>query len=183
MGGVLALGDPRPHAHHLPQRPEGDPLTVGGRAALLPVDGRSQTVHVFEELPGQPALADSGETGHRHQSDPLLPHGGVEQLLEKTQFLLPADKGWLGSLRSPDTSALCHHALSPPDRDGLRLAFECEWVKCGEGDRPAGGSHRRLAHQHTARAGSRLQARRGVHEVPGDHPLAGRAHGHRGVAR
>ena len=78
LGGILTLGDPRPHANHLPERPEGDPLTVGRGAALLPVDGGGQTVHVFEELPRETALADPGETGHRHQSDTLLSNGGVE---------------------------------------------------------------------------------------------------------
>ena len=95
---VQILGDPRPHAHHLPERPEGDPLTVGGGAALLPVNGLGEAVDVFEELPGEPALADPSEPCHRDESDSLLPAVAWRSSLRSRNSSSRPTKG--GSARS-----------------------------------------------------------------------------------
>ena len=54
-----SLSAGRPAADHLAQRPEGDALAVGGRAAAVPVDVLDHAVDVLLELPRQAALADA----------------------------------------------------------------------------------------------------------------------------
>ena len=76
VGDVLARPWPRPRSRVVasssvsrrPQRPrtispsaqKRDPLAVGRRAAVVPLDGLDEAVDVLEELPGQAALADAG---------------------------------------------------------------------------------------------------------------------------
>ena len=53
------LGQARPPADHLAERPERDALAVGRRAAAVPVDVLDDAVDVLLELPGEAALADA----------------------------------------------------------------------------------------------------------------------------
>ena len=64
-GLVIGLGQPAAGADHLAQGPEGDPLAVGGAAAVVPPDVVHQPVEVLEEFPGEAALADPRRTDHR----------------------------------------------------------------------------------------------------------------------
>ena len=76
---VLAFGDARPAADHLAQRPVGDTLAVGRRAALVPVVElrTGEPVKVLLELPDQPALADAGLPGDGHHAQFALALGRV----------------------------------------------------------------------------------------------------------
>ena len=86
-------------ADHLAQRPEADPLAVGGRAAVVPPDVLDQAVDVLEELPGEAGLADARRPDDRDQPGPALAGGGVEQLLEQAQLVVAADERRLQRLR------------------------------------------------------------------------------------
>src|SRR6185503_17555697 len=64
-----------PGAHHLSQRPEGDPLAVGRAPPVMPPDVLNQPIEVLEEFPCQPALPDPRRTDDRYQSGPPLATG------------------------------------------------------------------------------------------------------------
>ena len=70
---VVRLGQPGPPADHLAERPERDPLAVGGRATVVPPRPRHDPVEVLLELPGEPALADAARPDDRDVADPPLP--------------------------------------------------------------------------------------------------------------
>jgi hypothetical protein len=52
--GLLVLGDPGAHPHHVRQRPVGDALPVGETAAPMPVRRLRDPVEILVELPRQP---------------------------------------------------------------------------------------------------------------------------------
>ena len=150
---VVGLGQPGPPPDHLAQRPERDPLAVRRRAAAMPVDRLADPVDVLLELPGQPALADPARAGDRDEPGPAVPAGRRDQVLEQAQLLVPADERRLGQVGPAPTPALGHDAQRPIGGDRRRLALERLVAGLLEGDRRAGGAHRRLADEDRARAG------------------------------
>ena len=88
VGSSSLSRQPAALADHLAQRPEGDALAVGRRAAAVPVDGLDEAVDV---LRGTPTRAGSCRCRPgpmtRHDAQALLAAGGVEQVLEQAQLL------------------------------------------------------------------------------------------------
>ena len=168
-GGVLGFVDGGAHPHHLAERPERDALPVGGGAALVPVDGLGEAVHVLQELPGQTALADAGDARHRHEARPLLSRGGVEQVLDESKLLVPTDERGFQALRSSDALALGHDPKRPPGLDRLLLALQVERSDLGEGDSARGGPPSGLVDEHCARRGNALDPRGRVDGVTEHH--------------
>ena len=71
LGGV-GLEDPGLGVHHFPERPVGHPLAVRQRPALAPGDEVRVALDSLEELPYEPALADSRDPHQRDQLHRLL---------------------------------------------------------------------------------------------------------------
>ena len=166
---------PRAAAHHLAERPEGDALAVGGTAALVPVDVLGQPVDVLPQLPHQARLADPGDAGHVHQPRPPLPTGGVQQLLDQAQLLVPADERRLRAPPAPGATALADDTDRAPGRHRLLLALQRQRLDRHERDRPGRRPVGALADEHGARLGGGLQPRRGVDQVAGHQRLVDRA--------
>ena len=74
------------------------------------------------------------------------------------------------------------HPHRAPQLHRLGLALELVRARVLVDDRRRGRALGRLADQHRARLGHRLDPRRGVDEVAGHHPLAARADGDGGLA-
>ena len=98
-GGLVVLGDPAAHAHHVGERPVRDAVAVGEAAAAMPVDDLLDPVEVLVELPGEARLADAGDAGHRHELRTLLVGGRVEELLDLPELAVAADERRLEALR------------------------------------------------------------------------------------
>ena len=113
---VVVLGEAGPPAHHLAERPERDPVTVGRRSAAVPVDGLGDAVDVLLELPDQPALADAPRPGDRHEPHAPLPAGGVELFLQQAELVVAADErrleriGRAAGRRAAATTRTARHA-------------------------------------------------------------------------
>ncbi len=186
--GRIRLGDPRPPADHLPERPERQALAVRRRSALVPVDQLDEPVDVLLELPGQPALADPGDPQDRHEPGTPVAGRGVEQLLEQAQLVLASDERGLETGRPAEPAAARDHSRGPPGRNRQLLAPQWLVAQRLVDDRRFRRPHGRLAHEDRARRRDRLEPRCGVHEVAGHHPLAvgcerhGRLAGHHRAA-
>ena len=144
----------------------------------MPVDVLEQAVDVLEELPGEPALADAGLAGDRHEPGASLAGGRVEEVLEQAELVVATDERRLEALRAgPRRRAWPRRASArhAGDRGGLAL----EQLLAGrlEGDGAGCGPVGRLADQDHARRRHRLEAAGGVDEVAGDHALADGAEG------
>ncbi len=168
---VVCLSQSAPAADHLAQRPEADALAVGRRAPAVPPDGVDEAIDVLEELPGQPTLADAGRTDDRDEPDALLAARGVEEVLEQAELLVAADEGRLEPLAAVASADLGHDPQRAPGRDRAGLALEQLLAGLFEGDGRRCRPMRRLADQDGARRCDRLQSRRGIDEVAGDHAL------------
>ena len=103
-----------------------------------------------------------------------------KHVLDLPQLAVAADERRLEArpLQRPLSSR--DDAQRPPERHGLGLALELERAGVGVGDRSLGRAPGRLADEHGAGLGGRLDARGGVDEVAGDHALVG---AHRGSPR
>ena len=173
--GWLVLGDAAAHAHHLGQRPVGDAFAVGEAAAAVPEDVRREAVDVLLELPGEPRLADAGDAAHEHELRAPLLGAGMEELLHEPKLAVAADERRLQPRRAQRTAGPGHDPQRPPQLHRLGLALELVHAGVLVGDRRLGRALRRLADEHGARLGGRLDARGGVDGVAGDHALRARA--------
>ena len=170
--GIVRLGDPRPAADDLGQRPVADAVAVGGRPALVPEDRLDDAVEILLELPGEPALADAGLPDDRHQAGLAFAFRGVEMVLERAQLLVAPDEWRLDRLAAPGTTATRHDGQGLPAGDGRGLALERLLADRLERDRTRRRSVGRLADEDRARDRDRLEPRGRVDEVAGDHPLS-----------
>ena len=170
-GGVVALGDAGALADHLAERPERQPLAVGGRAAAMPVDVGGDAVDVLLELPGEAGLADPGDPDDGGQAGAPVAGGGVEEVLEQLELLVAADERRLDAAAAARPAAPGDDADRPPRRHGRRLAAEQLLAGGLEDDRVARRAVGRLPDEHHAGRSGRLETRRGVDEVAGDHAL------------
>lgn len=125
-GRCLVLRDPASHPHHVRQRPVRNPLAVSKAAAAMPQGRPRQPVHVLEELPPQPRLADSGDPGHRHEIRPPLFRRGVEQLLQQPQLTVAPHERCLQPLCLQRASPSGDNSQSAPQRHQPRLALQLE---------------------------------------------------------
>ena len=161
-GRVLVLEDLRTTAHHLGERPVGDPVAVGEAAAAVPPDVRRQAVDVLLELPGEAGLADPGDADDRDEPGARLVGGGVEEVLDEPQLRGTADERRLESRRAALAATLRRDAERLPEVDGLALALELVLSGVAERDRGLGCAARRLAHEHRAGLRAALWTREAV---------------------
>ena len=170
--GVLAFRDLRAHANHLRKRPERDALAVGEAPSAVPPDVLGETVDVLEELPAQARLADAGDADDGHEVRPSLRRGGVEELLDEPELSVPSHERRLQTRRLERSTPPRRDPQRLPGSDRLGLPLELVLSGGAVRDRRLGRPPRRLPHEHRARLGRRLNARRSVDEVTGDHALA-----------
>ena len=168
----LVLRDPRPHPHHLGQRPEGDALAVGEAAAAVPPDDVGEAVDVLLELPREPRLADAGDADDRGERRPPVVARGVEEVLDEAELAVAPDERRLERARPSLAAAIGDDTERAPEMGGFGLALELVLAGVLVGDGRLGCALRGLADEHRARLGRRLDARRGVDEVARDHALA-----------
>ena len=121
---------PRPHPHHLAERPEGDALPVGGGAALVPVDGLGQAVDV---LAGTPRRAGSCRCRGRRSPRRGAPVARASvacrrSLMSRSSSSRPT-KGGSRRFGAPDTLALGDDPERPPGLDGLLLALQVKGAR------------------------------------------------------
>ena len=137
----------------------------------MPVRQLRDPVEVLVELPREPRLADAGDAGDRDEV--RLAAGGalVEEILDAAQLAVAADERRLEPLRLERAARARHDAQRPPERHRLVLALQRVRAGVLVDDRLLGRAPRRLADEHGAGLGGRLDPRRRVDEVAGDHPL------------
>ena len=179
---VVALEQSAALADHLAERPERHALAVGRRAALVPERPAGQAVGVLGELPGEPALADAGFPGDRHEPSPTVAARGVEGVADEAELDIATDERRLETLRPADAPDLGHDPQRAIRGQRLGLALELQVASRLEGDRAGGGAARALPDQDRAGRGRRLEATGRVHQVTGDQPLVGRTDGDRSLA-
>src|SRR5947207_12414156 len=105
----------------------------------MPPDGLRETVDVFQELPGEPALADARRTDDRYQPSALLRGRRVEEVLEESQLDVAADEWRLECLGAIAPTHLGDDSQRTPRRDRGRLSlerlfagfFECDGARRG----------------------------------------------------
>ena len=90
----------------------------------MPTNASSNGVEVFLELPRQPALADAGNAGNRHEPHAPFASRGVEHVLQQPELPVSADERRLQSLRPVATAELGHDAQRAPCGDGCRFALQ-----------------------------------------------------------
>ena len=134
--------------HHLAQGPEGDAVAIGRAATGMPPDAVQQAVQVLEELPGQTRLADAARADDAHQARPPLPAGGLEEVLELAELLVPTDERCLERVAPVLAAPLGDHPDGPPCMDRSVLALELVLAGVLEDDGARRRSLGRLADQH-----------------------------------
>ncbi len=167
----VVLENAGPPTHHLPKRPEGHALAVGGRPALMPEEGVCQTVEMLLELPNQAALADTRHALNRDEVSPPIPHGGLEQVTEKLELCDPADEGRLQASGPACASTHSHHIEGPPHGDTLGLTLQLELALVLVDDCVVRGMAGGLVDQHGPRFGRGLQAGGSIDQVTGHHAM------------
>ena len=182
IGHGLVLGDSAAHPHHVGERPVGDALAVGQAATAMPVHGRGEPVEVLVELPGEARLADPRDARHRHEVGAALVRRPMEEVLDLAQLAIAPDERRLQALGLERAAQAGDDTPRPPERRQPILALERVGAGVLEHDRPLRGAPRRLTDEHLPGLGGGLHPRGRVHEVAGDHPLAGRADRHRRLA-
>ncbi len=169
--GVVGLQDPGLRLHDLADRPERDALPVGEAPALAPRHELRPVVHPPPELRDEPGLPHAGLAGDGHELERALPERPPVGLLEQRQVVLPADERRPGLLQvGPEPAP---GAEDPPRGDRLGLALQADRLERLEVDRLPRRAVRPLAHHDRPHRGGRLEAGRGVHDVPGHDPLPG----------
>ena len=102
-----------------------------------------------------------------------LVRAGVEELLDQAQLAVAADERRpRGPADFSAPRAPRDDAQRPPERHEPVLPLQLVRARVLVDDRLLGRAPGRLADEHGARLGRRLDARRGVDEVAGDHALA-----------
>ena len=142
-----------------------------------------EPVEVLLELPREARLAHSGGADDRQRGGRCRSSdGGVEELLREAKLALAPDERRLEADRPALAAAVCDDAQRAPELHRLGLALELALAGRRIGDRRLGRPVRRLADEHGAGRRGGLDARRGVDEVAGDHPLALGSDRDRGLA-
>ena len=145
----------------------------------MPPHGLSEAVNVFLELPPQPGLSDPSRPRDQHHPGHPAFRRGMEQLPDRAQLRVPAHQRRLQAINPLDAAHPGQHPVGAPQLGRLGLALQLVAARVGERDPAAREALRRPVHEHLPRFRRRLHPGRGVHRVPGDHPLADCANGHR----
>ena len=172
FGVAVGLEDAGLRLDHLRQRPVADPFGVRQRPALAPVRQYAAALDRLEELADEAALADPGDADERHQLRRALPPRTFERSLELLELTVAADerRARLGCEVDSEPRPRLQHL---PHRDRLVLALRLDRGALVEVERPPRRAIRPLPDQNPVHGRGRLQARRGVDDVPGCHPLTG----------
>ena len=120
--------------------------------------------------------------GHRHEVGAALVRRRMEEVLDLAQLAIAPDERRLQALGLERAAQAGDDTPRPPERRQPILALERVGAGVLEHDRPLRGAPRRLTDEHLPGLGGGLHPRGRVHEVAGDHPLAGRADRHRRLA-
>ena len=99
--GVVLLGDPRAHPHHLRERPVRDSVAVGEAAPAVPAHVVCEPVDVLLELPGETRLAGARGADDRDEPRATLLRGRVEEILDQPELRRPADERRLEAAARP----------------------------------------------------------------------------------
>ena len=158
---------------HLAERPVGDPLPVGERAALTPPDQLRIGVGEPEQLPDEAALADPRHADERDELGRALAASPRERAREQRELVITADERRAASLHDVDTEAGAGVEWLP-DADRPLLALHEHRLGFAVLDRPLRCPMGRLVDQDPVDRGRGLQARARVDDVAGGHALAGR---------
>src|SRR5207302_6565183 len=148
------------------------PLPVGEAASAVPVDCLGDPVEVLVELPPESRLPYSGDAGHRQEARLALVRAGVEEVLDRAQLAVASYERRLETVRFQRSAQTGHDAQCPPQRREAVFALQLERARLLEDDGVLGRTPRRLADVHRAGRRARLDARRGVDEIAGDHALS-----------
>ena len=170
--GLLVLGNPAAHAHHVSESPVRDAIAIGEAAPAVPVDRVCDAVEVLVELPRKPGLPDPGDASHRDEVRLALVGAAVKEVLDLPQLAVAADERCLEAGGLERAAQAGDDALRLPERCEPLLALELERAHLLEDDRLLSRAPRRLADEYGTRVGDRLHACRGVHEVACDHALS-----------
>ena len=182
VSGEVFLGDAEALADDLGQRPERDTLAVGQAAATVPPHFCGHAVNVLLELPAHPGLAHPGRSRDQHHARYLPLSHNMEQVPDRAQLGVPPGQCRLQAVNPLGTPHPRQHPGRAPQPDRLRLAFHPAVPGLGESDPAARQPMRGPVREHLPRLRGRLDPGRGVHRVPGHHPLPHRAQGHRHLA-
>ena len=169
---VVVLGNAAAHAHHVGERPVRDALPVGEAASAVPVDRLGDPVEVLVELPPEPRLPDAGDAGHRQKPRLALVRAGVEEVLDRAQLAVASYERRLEAVRFQRPAQTGHDAQCPPQRREALFALQLERARLLEDNCVLGRAAGRLADVHGAGRRARLDARRGVDEIAGNHALS-----------
>ena len=124
-------------------------------------------------------LPDPGRPRHQHHPRHPPLRRSVEQLLDGAQLGVPADQRGLQPIDPLHAAYPGQHPHRPPQMLRLGLALQRMLPGIGEPDPAARQPLRRPIGQHRTRLRRRLHPGRGVHRIPGHHPLAGGPQGDR----
>ncbi len=144
----------------------------------MPAEQALQSVHVLEELPAQPGLADASYPGHLHEMRPAIVSAREKEVLHQLELPLAPDERRLKPFRFHATANAGHDAVGLPQMHGFSFALQRMHANVPVRYRGISRALRGLAHEHAPGLRRRLDARGGVDEIPGHHPLPGGAQVH-----
>jgi hypothetical protein len=117
-----------------------------------------EPVDVPLELPGQPRLADPGDTEDGDELGLALLRRSVEDLLDEAKLSASADERRLQAGGAERAARSGDDPLRLPEWHRLGLSLELVRARVGVRDRSLGGAPRRLADEHGPRVRQRLDA-------------------------
>jgi hypothetical protein len=149
----------------------------------VPVRVLDEAIEVLAELPGQSGLADTGGAGHGHEPDAPIAARGMEQILEQSELVVPADEWRLEGARAVSPAQPGDDPHRAPGRHRRRLALELLITGRLERDGTRGRAHGGFADEDRTLRRAGLEAGGGVDQVTRDHALPDGTDGHSGLAR
>ncbi len=168
---VVGLEDAGVRLDHLSERPEADAFAVGQRAALTPEDELRVALDRLEELVDEPALADSRLADEGDELDRARATRPLERVEQRVELSAAADERRSHARRDVDADAAARLERLPGlDRLGLALGLNRLGGPVVDG--VAGCAPCRLADEDAVDRCVRLEPRRRVDDVAGDHALA-----------
>ena len=170
---LFVLADASAHAHHLGERPEGHAFAVRGAAAMVPQEVVNDTIGVLVDLPGEPALTDTGNSRDGDETSAAIPAKRIERVLQHTQLLVATNERRFNPFRPLCAARLAHDAQGTPCPNRHILPFQHQVAEFAECDRMIRCEIRRFSDEHRSWRRRRLQSRRRVDEVSCHESLGG----------
>ncbi len=174
--GRVRLENPALGFDDLPERPEGDAVSVGKAAALTPADEPGAVLDLGEQLRAEAALSHPRFAHDRHQLAGALLDGALERADEECLLELSADER--RRERADDVSAEAGTGLQRTvEAKRLGLALDRDRLELLEVEDALGRAVRRLRAADAVDRRHSLEAGGGVDDVSRDESLAFRAAG------